>query len=110
MGSDLSGPMPYNYPKLRGDHDIRLFEIYPHGGQGVILSYNDEHVKGGIIHSNLLWSPSYEAVSYTWTDEAGDSEESEEVHLPNENATISVTRNCINVLKQLRHPTKRRLV
>ncbi|KAL1863011.1 hypothetical protein Daus18300_008167 [Diaporthe australafricana] len=102
--------MSYDYPKLRGDHDIRLFEIYPSGGDAMIGAYNDWKVKGRIIHSNLLWSPSYEAISYTWTDERGNSAQTEEVYIPTERATISVTKNCISVLKQLRHPTKRRLV
>lgn len=100
---------PYNYPKLRGDHDIRLFEIYPDGG----VDYYDDHigrVKGRIIHSNLLWGPNYDAISYTWADEKGDSEATEKVYIMNERAEVYVTRNCIRVLKQLRHQKKRRLV
>ncbi|KAK7704681.1 hypothetical protein SLS64_008445 [Diaporthe eres] len=100
---------PYDYPKLRGDHDIRLFEIYPDGGSG----YYDGHfgrVKGRIIHSNLLWGPSYDAISYTWADEKGDSEATEKVYIMNEGSKIYVTRNCVRVLTQLRHQKKRRLV
>lgn len=100
---------PYDYPKLRGDHDVRLFEIYPDGGSG----YYDDHfgrIKGRIIHSNLLWGPSYDAISYTWADEKGDSAATESVYIMNERSKIYVTRNCVRVLRQLQHQKKRRLV
>lgn len=100
---------PYDYPELRGDHDIRLFEIYPDGGSG----YYDDHfggIKGRIIHSNLLWGPSYDAISYTWADEKGDSAATEGVYIMNGRSKIYVTRNCVKVLRQLRHQKKRWLV
>jgi hypothetical protein len=110
LGVDSDVRRPYNYPKLRGDHDIRLFEIYPDGGNGGFLGYWRDGVKGRIIHSNLLWGPSYDAISYTWADEKGDSAETEEIYIMNERATVSVTSNCVRVLEKLRHPKKRRLV
>lgn len=100
----------YRYPKLRGDHDIRLFEIYPEGESGTLLSYWHDGVRGRIIHSNLLWGPSYDAVSYTWANEDSDPAEMEDVYIMDERATISVTRNCVRVLEKLRLPKKRRLV
>lgn len=109
LRDDSPETRPYEYPKLRGDHDIRLFEIYPDGGSG----YYDDHsgrVKGRIIHSSLLWGPSYDAISYTWADEKGDSAATEQVYIMNERAEVSVTRNCVRVLRQLRHKKKRRLV
>lgn len=100
----------YRYPKLRGDHDIRLFEIYPEGESGTLLSYWHDGVRGRIIHSNLLWGPSYDAVSYTWADKDSDPAKMEDIYIMDERATVSVTRNCVRVLEKLRHPKKRRLV
>lgn len=101
---DLEKLRPYKYPKLGGNHEIRLFELHPGGGHG------REDVRGRIIRSNLLWGHSYDAISYTWADENGDSAKTEKIYLLDQRATLAVTRNCITVLKQLRHQKKRRLV
>lgn len=110
LGVESNVIRTYHYPKLRGDHDIRLFEIYPDGGQSIFYGDQNTRVRGRIVHSNLLWVPRYDAISYTWADEKGDSEAREEIHILNDRSTVSVTSNCVQVLKQLRYPNRRRLV
>jgi hypothetical protein len=61
----------YTYAPLSGEHEIRLLEIYP-------SSFNDR-LWANIIKVNLLWRPTYDALSYTWADETGDAELSSEV-------------------------------
>lgn len=108
---DLRMFRPYEYPKLEGSHQIRLFEVLPGGGGGRGRGQDGgDVVRGRIVQSNLSRGRSYDAVSYTWADENGDSARTERIYLLDQRATVAVTRNCVAVLKQLRHPKKRRLV
>lgn len=103
MGTEILEP--YLYPKLYGKHKIRLFEIHPGGGDG------QDEVRARIIQSNLLWGGhSYDAISYTWADENGNSDRRENISLLDQGATVAVTSNCITLLEQLRYPNKRRRV
>lgn len=92
----------YKYGRLRGDHDIRLLQIYP--GQF------DDSLQGKIITKNLLLNPRYAALSYTWADENGDASETGTLEVLDDDRIIRITANCERAIRRLRLPDKSRRV
>jgi hypothetical protein len=86
---------PYQYRHLNYTlgQEIRLIELLP--------GLPSDDIRCNIVHVNLDDDPEFEAVSYTWATEDGDDTLSKTIYTSN-NATISVTANCLSALRQLR--------
>jgi hypothetical protein len=93
---------PYQYRPLNGEHDIRLLIIYP----GLF----DDPLCGEIVTANLLWKPSYDALSYTWADETGDTDRSRTIQCVKYSSTIHITKNCEAAIRRLRLSDKKRRI
>jgi hypothetical protein len=85
---------PYEYRPLNGEYDIRLLIIYP----GLF----DDPLCGEIVTADLLWRPSYDALSYTWADETGDTNRSRKIQCVKHCRTIHITKNCEAAIRRLR--------
>jgi heterokaryon incompatibility protein (HET) len=92
----------YQYSPLGGELEIRLLIIYPG-------SFKDP-IQGEIITVNLLWRPTYDALSYTWADEAGNQDRSRTIRCVKDGSTIHITRNCEIAIQRLRLRNKKRRV
>jgi hypothetical protein len=99
QATDVPSHYQYNNLDYKLGQEIRLILLLP-GGQ-------DDPIRCDIIHVNLEDDPDYEAVSYTWATENGDSSLSQAVHCVC-GGCIAVTANCAAVLRQLRRPGIRR--
>lgn len=84
----------YLYEQLYQQNDIRVLEIFP--GQP------DEPLKVSLCHANLTHHPIYDALSYTWADESGDSRRSIPVSVCPHNTLLFVTSNCAGGMRRLR--------
>jgi hypothetical protein len=93
----------YHYRKLnyRLGLEIRLVELLP-GNSG-------DDIRCDIIHVNLDDDPLYDAVSYTWATEAGDTALSGMARCIR-GGLIPITANCEAALRQLRQRGLRRRV
>lgn len=95
--------VPYQYIPLnyKLGQEIRLVELLS-GGPA-------DPIRCEIIHVNMDDDPEYDAVSYTWATESGDTNLSGLVHCVH-GTCIPVTANCDAALRQLRyHKFRRRL-
>jgi hypothetical protein len=93
------------YKHTRLDHDkgqksMRLINL--------VYGRYDDPIQCSIHHVNLADNPHYEAVSYAWADEAGDSTLSSTISC-SQNA-LRVTKNCEQALQQIRDPVKNRWI
>lgn len=61
-----------------------------------------------IINVNLEDNPIYEALSYTWADQNGDTTLSQEIVCASNKTVISITKNCESALRALRQKGRRR--
>jgi hypothetical protein len=95
-------PTEYHYSHLNYTlgQEIRLVILLP----GVL----DDPVRCEITHVNLEDNPEYDAVSYTWATEYGDSSLSRKINISNGFYFVPVTINCEATLRQLRQPGSRR--
>ncbi|KAF2007239.1 HET-domain-containing protein [Amniculicola lignicola CBS 123094] len=93
-----SDPLPYTYRRLNYQlgQEVRVITLFP--GRG------SEDIFCDIVHLNLLDKPHYEALSYTWANQKGDSSLSKEIFC--QGRSIAVTENCHAALRNLRHPSK----
>ena len=84
----------YRYTKLNYilGQEIRLLEIEP--------GENDDPVRCNLRVVNLEDDPSYEALSYTWATETGDTSFSETIYC--KNGFIKITRNCFAAIRRFR--------
>ncbi|KAH7119998.1 heterokaryon incompatibility protein-domain-containing protein [Dendryphion nanum] len=103
-------------PQARGKNDLEpQVEKQEHGalyqslnyqlGQEirVIILYGGEYsepLKCDLTHVNLADNPTFEAVSYTWAIECGDTTLSEELQCGDQ--TIPITKSCDDALRQVR--------
>ena len=91
----------YKHTKL--DHDlgqknIRLINLF--------YGQYDDPIQCSIHHVALEDKPHYEAVSYTWGDEAGDSTLSSTIYCLQ--TALRVTKNCERALRRIRLPVSKR--
>lgn len=99
---------PYQYQQLKQDtHEIRLVTLHP--GQ------RSDPIRCRIDTIDIKKSPRYTAVSYTWATEDGDSSKSQIIEVLDANNSkprryLHVTKNCENVLRQLRSVSKERTI
>lgn len=92
----------YQYNKLNYilGQEIRLLIVEP--------GEPDDPIHCDIVTFNLEDDPAYEAVSYTWATESGDSSLTETIHVGK--STLCITRNCHAAIHRLRKSyMKRRL-
>jgi hypothetical protein len=60
------------------------------------------------VEADLERGPLYDALSYTWADESGDSDRSEIFHCVKDDSKLSITKNCDAALRRLRLSDKER--
>jgi hypothetical protein len=91
-----NSPSPYSYTQLRYElgQETRLVEISP--------AIVNDGFKCKIIHVNLADNPQFEALSYTWADQKGNTGLTERIYCQ-KNAYVSVSSNCVSSLKRLRY-------
>ncbi|KAK1520545.1 uncharacterized protein CCOS01_10664 [Colletotrichum costaricense] len=70
-------------------------------------SYHDP-IRIELHIANLLDWPEYEALSYTWADENGDSSKCERVYIGKRWDILPITKNCSNALRRLRYQNRPR--
>ncbi|EXF80650.1 hypothetical protein CFIO01_06356 [Colletotrichum fioriniae PJ7] len=58
--------------------------------------------------ADLQERPQYEALSYTWADEDGDSSKCERAYIGQRWDILPITKNCFNALRRLRWPVRSR--
>lgn len=95
--------VPYQYAPLnyKLGQEIRLVVLLP--GEPADL------LRCEIIHVNLEDDPEYDAISYTWATERGDTSLSGLVYCVH-GGSISITANCDAALRQVRQRGLRRRV
>ncbi|KAI3337447.1 HET-domain-containing protein [Xylariaceae sp. AK1471] len=91
---------PVLHPSIKKQSDIRLLRLFP--------GYLDEDIKCEIFVQDLLSRPEYEAISYTWADETGNTDPRETIFVSGQ--SHKVTRNCENALKRIRSPYNPRTI
>jgi hypothetical protein len=89
----------YNDLNLVLGQQIRLLVVQP--------GEPSEPVVCDIIHVNLKNRPEYEAVSYTWAAQDGNTRQSQNIRVL-DGSTIKVTDNCEAALRQVRKPRLKR--
>lgn len=94
--SDLHAPFKF------GD-EIRLLEILPS------IEDSDDLI-GDLVHVRLQDNPEYEAVSYTWADEAGDARQCGNLIIKSRSALLKITKNCEAALRKFRGQQHTRLL
>jgi hypothetical protein len=87
----------YNYLNYGRAKEIRLLILQP--------GREEDELTCDIIHVNLVDKPVYEALSYTWSTEEGDSFMSQTTHERKTRESIAITRKCKYALRALRHRT-----
>ena len=92
----------YHDLPLEGETSIRLLRIYPSHDFGDRLVLELEA-------SDLTNAPSYDALSYTWGDEIGNSERTCSIQC-NHGTEMWITKNCETAIRRLRLPKKERLI
>ncbi len=88
----------YSYLPLRQDDAIRLLELSPGTRDDIQVHCN---VTRRRLSDKVL---NYEAISYTW----GHLQDRETLFCGGNHAALSITRNCYNALRSLRHATQPR--
>ncbi|KAK2004366.1 heterokaryon incompatibility protein [Colletotrichum falcatum] len=85
------------YPRLWGNDEIRLLGL-------------DSSSSGGLLHASFTnvrlgsEQAQYEAISYTWADESGDSTRCRPMFIGPFWDIVPITRNCENALRSVRVP------
>jgi hypothetical protein len=104
-----AGPLPsyrklYQYCPLKGLDEFRLLIVSPG-------SFNDS-LKGELTTTcfSSIQRPAYDALSYTWADESGDSDRSREFLCEKDNSIIPITKNCEAAIRRLRFPNRKRWI
>ncbi|KAH7073309.1 heterokaryon incompatibility protein-domain-containing protein [Paraphoma chrysanthemicola] len=87
----------YRYKRLNYERgqEIRLVRLHPAMNQY-------ERLTCDIFHVNIADKPVYEALSYTWATEDGDSSLSESIRDRVSGTDIAITKNCEAALRYLR--------
>ncbi|KAI3545866.1 hypothetical protein CSPX01_04790 [Colletotrichum filicis] len=70
-------------------------------------SYHDP-IRIELHIADLAVKPEYEALSYTWADENGDSSKCERVYIGKRWDILPITKNCSNALRRLRYQNRPR--
>jgi len=91
----------YQYQPLDTGSEIRLLDIYP--------GHYADPLIGEIVSADLSSKPRYDALSYTWANEAGDARRLTHILLAKNGGTIRITENCETAIRRLRltHKTRR---
>ena len=92
----------YQYQHLNGVDEFRLLIISP--------GSFDDALHGEVITTKFSGTdrPVYEALSYTWADQAGDDERSCEFLCGQDHSIIRITKNCQAAIRRLRLSEKKR--
>lgn len=89
----------YEYEPIREADEIRLLCLR-HGILGGIITGDLETVR-------IQESRYYDAISYTWADENGDTTKCCSLRIGSSDALLPITRSCDSVLRQVRKHTSR---
>jgi len=84
------------FPEIMSDDEIRLLRLRPGQPDGPIHAY----FEGACLRSSPI--PVYEALSYTWADESGDSTRRSPIFIGPYWDIIYVTHNCEQRLESLK--------
>lgn len=99
--SDLPGPWEHRFPATSPAYpSIRLLRLEYTTHEDIIQGTFE------VVHlstpNNKVPTPKFDAVSYTWADEMGDSSVKHFVYLGPQWYALPVTASCFNVLKRVR--------
>lgn len=92
------------YSDIMSNDRIRLFYLSP----GQENSPTHGRIAPACLRNSSI--PAYEALSYTWADESGDSTRRYPVFIGPYWDIVYVTHNCAEVLRSVRHPQADRIV
>jgi Heterokaryon incompatibility protein (HET) len=92
------------FPEIISDDEIRLLRLRPGQHDGPIHAY----FEGACLRSSSI--PVYEALSYTWADESGDSTRRCPIFIGQYWDIVYVTHNCEEALRSIRHQQVDRLI
>ncbi|KAI0551817.1 heterokaryon incompatibility protein-domain-containing protein [Xylaria curta] len=91
------------FPVLSSDHHVRVLHLSP-----AKLWATPLH--GCLAVQDLNGRPHYEALSYTWIDENGDTTLSERLYIGTKWDILPITRSCSHALRRLRLECAVRLI
>ncbi|KZL81841.1 hypothetical protein CI238_01793 [Colletotrichum incanum] len=94
-GNHERGPTESLYERLFA-RKIRILRLLP-GAYG-------DPIRGKLLTKDLAFKPEYEALSYTWADQSGDTSRSQWIFLGKRWDIMTITVNCANALRRLRYP------
>jgi hypothetical protein len=100
----LLPPANYEYQELTSSNEIRLARL--------MSGRFEEPIVCELFHCGIGEKP-FQAISYTWADESGESEPLEQItiKLPNSATSyIQATPNSVAALRRVRHPSYANLV
>ncbi|GKT57761.1 hypothetical protein ColTof3_05100 [Colletotrichum tofieldiae] len=89
------GPTRPLYERLFA-RKIRILRLLP-GAYG-------DPIRGELLTKDLAFKPEYEALSYTWADQSGDTSRTQRIFLGKRWDIMTITVNCANALRRLRYP------
>ncbi|KAL1650874.1 hypothetical protein SLS58_000993 [Diplodia intermedia] len=92
----------YVYAPIQQDREIRLAILHP--------ATIAEPVHCTLVRMDVENLPPFEAVSYTWADQNGDSSPCKSILCGPGRRRLAVTSNCENVLRRLRLTNLKRLI
>jgi hypothetical protein len=94
----------YRYRRLNYElgQEVRLLILYP--------AEDGENLTSDIVHVNLADKPVYEALSYTWSTQEGDSSMSQSIRNRETGEMIAITKNCDAALRCLRRKGRKRVL
>ncbi|KAI1656368.1 HET-domain-containing protein [Daldinia decipiens] len=102
-----TSPVPYKYyqyqsldamPPTTGNLCIRILQLSK--------GEPEDPLHGRLVIESVDTPPKYEAISYMWANEAGDSVRRRPLYLENNWYRLPITENCAAVLRRFRDRTK----
>jgi hypothetical protein len=102
-----TGRYPYKQLNYSLGQEIRLLVLHPCRSDQQDTSQDLEY---DILHAYLVDKPVYEALSYTWASENGDSSLSASIRCLTTGCTIAITKSCESALRQLRLQRRKRVI
>ncbi|KAF2823250.1 HET-domain-containing protein [Ophiobolus disseminans] len=106
---DLHPTEWYRYGHLNYElgQEIRLLILHPHQDHE---KHTGQELVCDIIHVNLSDKPVYEALSYTWASQDGDSSLSRSITVCGTGCSIAITRSCEAALYHIRFRGRKRVL
>ena len=101
-GSATSSASPHladvanGFKPIQASDEIRILRLFP--------GTNSTPLHGELWHATFEERPKFEALSYSWADETGDSSRTERLFIGSSWDILPITINCKRALQRLRDP------